>query len=52
LGIGRERGTYLERTREWLYWYDDTGKRIPTAEERAERLAAKLRELGVNPHDI
>jgi Uma2 family endonuclease len=52
LGIGRERGTYLGRTREWLYWYDNTGKRIPTAEERAERLAAKLRELGVNPDDI
>lgn len=55
LGIGRERGTYLGRTREWLYWYDNTGKRLPTAEERAERterLAAKLRELGVNPDDI
>lgn len=36
LGIGT-RGTYTARTREWLYWYDNTGKRIPTAEERAER---------------
>lgn len=52
LGIGRARGTYTGRTREWLYWYDNTGKRIPTAEERAERLAAKLRELGVNPDEI
>lgn len=55
LGIGRERGTYTARTREWLYWYDNAGKRIPTAEERAERaerLAAKLRELGVNPDEI
>ena len=52
LGIGRERGTYTARTREWLYWYDNTGKRIPTAEERAERLAAKLREFGVNPDEI
>ena len=55
LGIGRERGTYTARTREWLYWYDNTGKRIPTAEERAERaerLAAKLRELGLNPDEI
>lgn len=52
LGIGRERGTYTARTREWLYWYDNTGKKIPTAEERAERLAAKLRELGLNPDEI
>lgn len=52
LGIGKERGTYTARTREWLYWYDNTGKRISTAEERAERLAAKLRELGVNPDEI
>jgi hypothetical protein len=52
LGIGRERGTYLGRTREWLYWYDDTGKRLPTAEEQAERLAAKLRELNVNLDQI
>lgn len=52
LGIGRERGTYTARSREWLYWYDNTSKRIPTAEERAERLAAKLRELGVNPDEI
>ena len=36
----------------WLYWYDNTGKRLLTAEERTERLAAKLRELGVNPDDI
>lgn len=52
LGIGRERGTYTARTREWLYWYDNAGKRIPTAEERAERLAAKLQQLGVNPDEI
>lgn len=52
LGIGRARGTYTGRTREWLYWYDSNGKRLLTAEEQAERLAAKLRELGVNPDEI
>jgi Uma2 family endonuclease len=35
LGLGRERGTYLGIEREWLYWYDETGQRLPTAEERA-----------------
>jgi Uma2 family endonuclease len=66
LALGRERGTYLGRTREWLYWYDEAGQRLPTPEElvqqekeraqqeqqRAERLAQRLRELGINPDEI
>ena len=52
LVIGRERGTYTARNWKWLYWYDESGKRIPTAEERATRLAVKLQELGVNPDEI
>jgi hypothetical protein len=59
LALGRERGTYLGRTREWLYLYDVAGNRLPTPEElaqqemlKAERLAQKLRELGINPEDI
>ncbi|MGJ5672010.1 MAG: Uma2 family endonuclease [Nostochopsis sp.] len=56
LGIGCERGTYSGVTREWLYWYDEEGKRYPTPEEqikqakqRVEKLAEKLRELGIDP---
>jgi hypothetical protein len=59
LAIGRERGTYLGRTREWLYWYDREGQKLPTPEEvavkerqRADRLAAKLREMGIDPSQI
>ncbi|BAB75417.1 alr3718 [Nostoc sp. PCC 7120 = FACHB-418] len=59
LSLGRERGTYLGRTREWLYWYDEAGRRLATPEElvaqekqRAERLAQRLRELGINPDEI
>lgn len=59
LAIGRERGTYRGRTREWLYWYDQSGQRYPTPEERAEqerqraeRLAEKLREMGIDPTEI
>ncbi|MBE9004509.1 Uma2 family endonuclease [Fortiea sp. LEGE XX443] len=33
LGIGRDRGTYQGITREWLYWYDETGRRYSTPEE-------------------
>ncbi|NMG22213.1 Uma2 family endonuclease [Brasilonema bromeliae] len=59
LGIGCERGTYGGVTREWLYWYNEQGKRYPTpeeriqaAEQRTRRLAEKLRELGVDPESI
>jgi hypothetical protein len=33
LGIGREKGTYQGIKREWLYWYDQEGKRYLTPEE-------------------
>ncbi|MCY7392799.1 MAG: Uma2 family endonuclease [Leptolyngbyaceae cyanobacterium CAN_BIN12] len=37
LGLGRDRGTYQGVLREWLYWYDETGQRYPTFEERADQ---------------
>jgi Uma2 family endonuclease len=59
LALGRERGIYLGREREWLYWYTQDGQRLPTSEEfaqreqqRADRLAARLRELGVDPSEL
>lgn len=33
LGIGKEKHTYHGRHREWLFWYDDEGKRYPTPQE-------------------
>jgi hypothetical protein len=62
LGIGSERASFDRLTREWLYWYDEKNQRYPTPDEqieradrlieherqRAERLAAKLRALGIN----
>jgi len=59
LGIGTERGTYQGITREWLYWYDEQGVRLPTPEERAtvaeqrvQRLEEQLRSLGVDPESL
>lgn len=59
LGIGREVGTYQGWTREWLYWYDNNGNRYPTLSEmvqqkqqKADRMAAKLQELGVDPETL
>ncbi len=59
LGIGMELGTYQGITREWLYWYNEQGKRLLTPEEqakqaqqRADMLAERLRALGVDPDSI
>ncbi|MBD1808618.1 Uma2 family endonuclease [Microcoleus sp. FACHB-SPT15] len=59
LGIGRERGTYQGITREWLYWYNEQGVRLPTpeerataAEERVQMLEEQLRSLGVDPESL
>lgn len=59
LGLGRDRGVYLGREREWLYWYDESEQRLSTPEERlaqeaarADRLADKLRELGIDPESV
>jgi Uma2 family endonuclease len=63
LGIGAEQGTFQGLEREWLYWYDQKGNRYSTPEElatqteeravqaerRAEALAQRLRELGLEP---
>src|SRR5579884_3647783 len=35
----------------WLRWWDDQGRLLLTGHERAERLAARLRELGINPDE-
>lgn len=73
LGLGRERGSHQGIEREWLYWYDEQGRRYLPPEElaeqaeqqfqqtaqqlqqerqRAERLAARLKELGLNPDEV
>lgn len=49
LGIGRWTGGFSGIERQWLRWYDDRGNWIPTDAERADRLAARLRELGEDP---
>jgi hypothetical protein len=52
-------GNYKGCDRHWLRWYDTSGNWIPTTEERerqalerADRLAQRLRELGINPDDL
>ncbi len=45
-------GEFEGWTDDWLRWVDTDGNLILTGNERAERLADKLRELGVNPQQI
>ena len=52
LGIGSERGTYQGITREWLYWYNEQGKRLLAPEERVQILAERLKSLGVDPDSL
>ncbi|MBW4699173.1 MAG: Uma2 family endonuclease [Aphanocapsa lilacina HA4352-LM1] len=65
LGIGYESGRFEGRIQEWLYWYDREGQRFAPPEEaaqlqkrlteqqqqRAERLAARLRAMGIEPDE-
>jgi len=37
LGFGYQRGEHIAWNREWLYWYDESGDRYLTGDERATR---------------
>ncbi|MEA5549810.1 Uma2 family endonuclease [Anabaena cylindrica UHCC 0172] len=59
LGLGLWQGTFEGIERLWLRWYDNSGNWISTPLElleqeklRSDKLAAKLRELGINPDDL
>jgi len=63
LGLGLWQGSYQGIERLWLRWYDADGNWAPTPVEqenqqvdilaaKVERLAAKLRELGIDPNQL
>jgi hypothetical protein len=59
LGIGREIGIYQGIKREWLYWYDEQGKRYLTpeeelrsAQEQNKQLKEHLLSLGIDPDTL
>ncbi|MFM6155632.1 MAG: hypothetical protein ACKPE3_21990, partial [Sphaerospermopsis kisseleviana] len=56
LGLGLWQGSFEGIERLWLRWYDSTGNWVLTPVEkerkRGDKLAAKLRELGINPDDL
>ncbi|MFH7244281.1 MAG: Uma2 family endonuclease [Spirulina sp.] len=52
LGLGRCTLPTDPINREALGWFNQQGQRYPTPAERAERLAEKLRELGIDPDTL
>jgi hypothetical protein len=49
--LGIWQGRYKNVELPWLRWWDEQGNLLLTGEERAERLAAQLRALGVEIDD-
>jgi len=52
LGLGIWQGTYQDTTGLWLRWFDASGHWVETPAERSARLAARLRELGIDPDEL
>ncbi len=63
IGLGLWQGEYEGITRQWLRWLDAKGNWIPTpleqseqqrslAEDRAARMAERLRALGIDPDQV
>lgn len=52
LGLALWDGVFETQPGIWLRWCDQKGKVIPTGAERAERLAERLRAMGVNPDEL
>ncbi len=59
LSLGLWRGSYEDIEHLWLRWMTVSGDLIPlpteelaAAQQRAEKLAARLRELGIDPEQL
>ncbi len=52
LGLMLWEGTFEGQYDRWLRWCDRSENPIPTGAERADRLAERLRSMGINPDEI
>jgi Uma2 family endonuclease len=50
--LGVWQGSFGGYEAPWLRWWDRQGNLLLTGAERAERLASKLREMGVDPESV
>ena len=49
LFLGQWQGTRENRTGYWLRWWNENGELLLWGAEKAERLAAQLRAVGIEP---
>jgi hypothetical protein len=49
LGLTLWQGNFQGLEATWLRWVNQDGKKLLTGNERAEKLAAQLAELGIEP---
>ncbi|MGK7929878.1 MAG: Uma2 family endonuclease, partial [Microcystaceae cyanobacterium] len=52
VALGIWQGTYQNMSLPWLRWWDEQGNLLLTGEEKAQKYAAKLQELGINPETL
>ena len=52
LSLGVWQGEYKSVQGQWLRWQTEDGQWVLTDGERAEKLAERLRSLGIDPEDI
>jgi Uma2 family endonuclease len=52
IGLGIWQGSYQGIEGKWLRYYDGSDRWISTPTERAEKLAARLQELGIDPEMV
>jgi Uma2 family endonuclease len=50
--LGLWQGIYFGLDLPWMRWYGADGVLLPTGDERADRYAERLRELGVDPNTV
>jgi Uma2 family endonuclease len=50
--LGIWQGTFANYELPWLRWWTPQGQLVPTGEERARRLAERLRGMGVDPDQV
>jgi Uma2 family endonuclease len=50
--LGIWRGKYADYELPWIRWWDVTGNLLPTGDEKAARLAEKLKSMGIDPDQV
>jgi hypothetical protein len=52
LGLGVWQGSYEGVEGKWLRWFDEKHCWVSSSAEREQKLASRLRELGIDPNSL